>query len=102
VSFLRGIDDTHTGRLEPVARVAGAHQEQRRVTHSGRLGTGTLACARCDAPVALTAGPLSPGDELVCPFCSHRAPLRNFLSLATPTRPARVQVRVVHRAGPTA
>jgi hypothetical protein len=32
----------------------------------------------------------------VCPFCEHRAPVRDFLSLATPTRPARVVVRISH------
>ena len=94
VSFLRGIDDSHTGRLGPVAPAPGA-REQRRDARSGRLGAGTLACARCDAPVALTQGPLSPSHPLICPFCSHRAPLRDFLSLAAPTRPARVVVRVV-------
>jgi hypothetical protein len=32
-----------------------------------------------------------------CPYCAHAAPLRDFLSLAEPHRPARVDVRVVVR-----
>ena len=88
------MDDSDSLRWEPVTRAAAAHEEERRSTRSGRLGTGTLACGRCDAPVAL-AGTASPTDLLTCPFCSHRAPLRDFLSLAQPSRPARVEVRVV-------
>ena len=59
---------------------------------------GTLACNRCDAPVALTAGPVRPTDTLTCPFCRHRAAARDFLSLGTPTRPARVEVRATYDA----
>ena len=33
---------------------------------------------------------------LGCPYCDHTAAVRDFLSLASPTRPARVAVRVVH------
>jgi hypothetical protein len=69
------------------------HYEERR-SHGDRLATGTLACPRCDAPVSL-AGPAAPGDTLLCPYCDHGAALRDFLSLAEPTRPARVAVRVV-------
>jgi hypothetical protein len=75
--------------------MAGTHEEERRVTRSRRLGSGTLACGRCDAPVALAAGPVSPSDSLSCPFCLHNAPVHEFLSLAVPTRPTRVEVRVV-------
>jgi hypothetical protein len=88
------MDDPDSLRWEPVTRAAAAHEEERRSTRAGRLGTGTLACSRCDAPVAL-AGTAAPTDTLSCPFCSHRAPLREFLSLARPSRPARVEVRVV-------
>jgi len=73
-------------------------EEERRVTRSTRIATGTLACPRCDAPVA-PAAPLAPSDGLVCPFCLHSGAVRDFLSLAAPTRPARVVVRMVHRAG---
>ena len=69
-------------------------EEIRRSTRSSLLAQGTLACPACDAPVAL-AGPRGPSALLGCPYCAHRAPLREFLSLAAPQRPARVDVRVV-------
>jgi len=97
MSFTRSIGDSHF-RSTWAAPIAGAHREERRVARSGWTGTGTLACNRCDAPVALTAGPVSPKDVLACPFCSHRAPARDFLSLAAPTRPARVLVRAIYDA----
>ena len=97
MSFQRGIDGA-----EPVdAEGAGARfqiQDERR-TRSTRLGVGTLACPRCDAPVAL-AGPMSPVAAIGCSYCGHGAPLRDFLSLRAPTRPARVVVRVVERRPP--
>jgi hypothetical protein len=101
VALFRGMDNgADPARGEPITRGAGAHEEERRVTPSRRVATGTLACARCDAPIALTAGPVSPSDHLGCPFCSHLAPVREFLSLAAPSRPTRVEVRVVGpRAG---
>jgi hypothetical protein len=84
-------------RPDPVGRMAGAHAEHE-AARSACLATGTLACPRCDAPVALTAGPAAPSAALHCPFCLHTAAVRDFLSLARPSRPARVQVRVVHTA----
>jgi len=57
------------------------------------IATGSLACPRCDAPVHL-GGPTRPAAQLGCPFCDHSAPLRDFLSLGEPTRPARVRVRI--------
>src|ERR671919_1157250 len=98
MAFLRGMDDPDPVRSEPIAPSGGAHEEEHRVARSRHVATGTLACARCDAPVALTDGPMSPADWLDCPFCTHRAPLRDFLSLRPPTRPARVEVRVVERS----
>jgi hypothetical protein len=70
-----------------------------RPSRSLLLGTGTLACPHCDAPV-LPAGPVSPVEPLACPYCGRRGPVRDFLSLAPPTRPARVEVRVVPRLRP--
>jgi len=78
-----------------VFRIPGWH-EKRPADDAWRLGTGTLACPECDAPVAL-AGPAKPADRLACPYCRHGAPLRDFLSLAQPARPARVDIRVVAR-----
>jgi hypothetical protein len=69
------------------------HEEQRLAVRAD-LGQGTLACSGCDAPVAPGPRPLLPTDQLRCPFCDHVAPVRDFLSLGEPTRPARVIVRV--------
>lgn len=91
--FERGIDGPERlgqGRI-------GRH-EKRRVTSSARLAVGTLACPDCDAPV-LPPVALSPADPLGCGFCRHSGAVRDFLSLDPPTRPTRVEVRVVQRAG---
>jgi hypothetical protein len=79
----------------------GMH-ERRRSTRSARMATGTLACPICDAPVSPAGRTLSPAHLLGCPFCRHTAPARDFLSLAAPTRPARVEVRVVRRGASAA
>jgi uncharacterized paraquat-inducible protein A len=71
-------------------------RKERRTAPATRLAGGTLACPRCDAPVALAA-PVGPADSLGCPYCAHTAAVRDFLSLAAPSRPARVEVRVVAR-----
>lgn len=98
MALFRGMDNgADPARSEPITRGAGAHEEERRIAPSQRVANGTLACARCDAPIALTEGPVAPSDSLACPFCSHRAPARDFLSLAPPSRPTRVEVRVVER-----
>ncbi len=68
--------------------------EERRSTRAGHVCSGTLACPRCDAPVGAGEHGLRLTEELACPFCIHRAPVREFLSLATPTRAAHVVVRV--------
>jgi len=86
MAFERGID----------RRVAGRH-ERRRSVRTQVLALGTLACPACDAPV-LPNGAVSPSDALGCGFCDHAAPVRDFLSLAAPPRPTRVEVRVVPRA----
>jgi hypothetical protein len=95
VSFQNGIDGSEPARPQPVTRLAGARADDL-VARTGHLASGTLACPRCDAPVALGAGGVAPGDPLGCPYCDHTAAVRDFLSLASPTRPARVAVRVVH------
>jgi DNA-directed RNA polymerase subunit RPC12/RpoP len=92
-----GLGGPDAVRPDKVGRVAGSHAEQQ-AGRSARLAAGTLACPRCDAPVALMAERVSPSDALECPLCRHRAAVRDFLSLAVPSRPARVQVRVLHPA----
>ena len=78
---------------EPVGGLSGA-EEIRRVERSTVFATGTLACPACDAPVAVS-GRLTPSDDLTCPYCDHDGVVRDFLTLGEPTRPTRVQVRVV-------
>ena len=78
-------------------RAAAPLREERLDARSGLLTVGTLACPECDAPVALGDRALSPAHALACPYCLHAAPLRDFLSLAAPARPARVEVRIVAR-----
>jgi hypothetical protein len=70
------------------------HEELRRSVRSNELAVGTLACSHCDAPVAIAERVLTPADELCCPYCDRRGPLREFLSLTPPIRPTRVVVRV--------
>jgi hypothetical protein len=76
-----------------IVRLPGRHEE-RHDARGWRLGGGTLACPRCDAPVAPAPSPLRPADPLGCPYCRHHGAVRDFLSLAEPTRPARVDVFV--------
>lgn len=98
MTFPRGIGDPDPVGGERLAR-QGPVREERRVAGSGLLAVGTLACPRCDAPVAPPARSLAPAEALECPFCAHAAAVRDFLSLAAPSRPARVAVRVAARAG---
>ena len=72
------------------------HFEERR-SRSDELAAGTIACPHCDAPVALPDGSASPADRIDCPYCDHSAAVRDFLSLAAPSRPARVVVRLIAR-----
>ena len=76
-----------------IARLPG-RDEDRLDERSWRLGSGTLACPRCDAPVAPGDAPLRPAEPLACPYCRHAGAVRDFLSLTAPTRPARVEVVV--------
>jgi hypothetical protein len=73
--------------------------EEVRIARSSIVAHGTLACPSCDAPVALGDSRVSPPDPLSCPFCTHHAPARDFLSLRGPTRPQRVAVRVTMQRG---
>ena len=77
-------------RGERIGRLDGEH----RLAHSTLLATGTLACPHCDLPVAPGPQPLAPRDAVACGYCGHAGAVRDFLSLATPTRPAHVEVRV--------
>ncbi len=96
VSFLRGIDGSAHNTAGAPARWIRPGDHRRRDTRSAQLCEATLACARCDAPIGAGAQGLTLTQLLVCPFCEHRGPVRDFLSLAMPTRPARVVVRISH------
>jgi hypothetical protein len=85
--------DEHAGRSDLDEPVVG-YEELRKSSRAGVLDVGTLACARCDAPVALGRRNAAPSEPLSCPYCLHAAPLREFLTLGAPTRPAHVVVRV--------
>jgi len=72
----------------------GIGHEEIRPGHSGLVAVGTLACPGCDAPVAPVDRPLRLTDAVECPYCGRFGRVRDFLSLATPTRPARVEIRL--------
>ena len=90
VSFVRG----ESSRPDPSEQSGRQVIQWQRAARSTRLADATLACAHCDAPVAIGPRRLTLGDTLTCPFCDHRAPVRDFVSLAQPTRAMRVVVRV--------
>jgi hypothetical protein len=96
VSIQRGIDGSEPARPQPIEAQAAAH-EYRHAARPWRLGPATLACPTCDAPVSLGGRSVRLTVALDCPFCRHRAPLRDFLSLAAPARPARVEIRMIPR-----
>ena len=79
---------------EPLWGERTVHVEQR--VRSQVLAMGTLACPRCDAPVSPPPNGLSVTAPLLCPFCRFDGIARDFLSLAAPARPARVQVRITN------
>ena len=95
MAFQRGIDGSEPVSPDGARRTPGP-LEIRRTDAPQHLGFGTLACPACDAPVA-PAGVMSPSDALACGFCGHAGAVHDFLSLAQPSRPARVAVRVVAR-----
>lgn len=66
---------------------------EQRPGRSLHLAMGSLACPGCDAPVVPAAGPHAPSAPLACSYCGRDGAVRDFLSLALPTRPARVEVR---------
>ena len=71
-------------------------EELRQAHRNGHVASASMACPECDAPVA-PIGRMRLRDALGCPFCAHAGPVRDFLSLSAPQRPARVVVRVVAR-----
>ena len=92
MSLHRGIDGAEPLPPEP----AGPAHRELRINHRTHVATGTLACPQCDAPV-LPDGPMAPSAALACAFCGHGGAVRDFLSLAPPTRPTRVVVRITRQ-----
>ena len=97
MSLQRGIDGAEP--LRPDAAAVPGTQEIRPARVSSLVATGTMACPQCDVPVAL-ARAVTPAEPLACPYCGHAGRVREFLSLAAPSRPARVEVRVAARFRP--
>lgn len=93
VALHREIEGGQPVRPQATERSAGRHA-RRQAESSWHVATGTLACPACDAPVLPGPEAMSPGDPLSCGFCRHMGAVRDFLSLAEPTRPTRVVVRV--------
>ena len=89
----REIDGSEPVRPQPVERRSGRH-EHRHTQSTWQLATGTLACPGCDAPVLPSPEGMSPRDLISCGFCGDVGAVSDFLSLAEPTRPTRVAVRV--------
>ena|SRR5215210_5594347 len=89
----RDLEGARDSRAQPAERLSG-RREPRRTGASRQLAAGTLACPACDAPVLPSPEPMSMPDPVACGFCAHAGAVRDFLSLAEPTRPTRVVVRV--------
>ena len=89
MAFHRRID------REPVGTTGGS-EEIRPSRDATELAVATMACPDCDAPV-MPAGRVRPSDYAECPYCGTFGPVRDFLTLEDPARPARVVVRVVVR-----
>ena len=97
MSFLSGGDWAGLGAPDRGAGGDQVQERRRRAARDGLLGIGTIACARCDAPVGIGPGPIAVTGTLTCPYCGHHGAAREFLSLRPPTRPTRVEVRVALR-----
>jgi hypothetical protein len=93
MGILRGIDGS-TGRGPGAGEPPLILSEERRAIRSTRLCSGTLACPGCDAPICIGSDELALTAIVRCPYCRRGGPLRDFLTLRRPTRPARVAVCV--------
>ncbi len=90
MSFLSGGSWTSDPRKHSDQRLV----EYRRTTRGDQLGEATITCPECDAPIAIGPGRHTLEARLSCPFCGRGGPVRDFLSLARPTRPTRVVLRI--------
>ena len=94
MSFLSGGDWTGRGSSQPGSRAEQVSQRKLRADRNGAIAAGTIACARCDAPVAIGPDRVAVTEALTCPFCTGQRPVGEFRSLAVPTRLTRIQVRL--------
>lgn len=92
--MIRSSDGAEPIRGEALERVTEPAELRRRLAREGHVASGTLACPACDAPVAPGPDGLRPAQPIACPVCAHTGRVREFLSLATPSRAAHVAVRV--------
>jgi DNA-directed RNA polymerase subunit RPC12/RpoP len=76
--------------------VAIEHLEIRPGLDPQTIAHATLACSACDAPIAPPRR-ARVTDAIGCPYCGTGGLIRDFLSFATPGRPARVVVRIAAR-----
>jgi hypothetical protein len=93
MAFHRDIEGSNHEPARPGERFTGRH-ERRPAEDGWQVATGTLACPSCDVPVLPEPGGMAPSEPMTCAYCGHGALVREFLSLAEPTRPTRVAVRV--------
>ena len=93
VALHREIEGAQPVRPQAAEGLPGRN-ERHLAESSWHVATGTLACPACDAPVLPGPGAMAPTDPISCGFCRHLGAVRDFLSLAEPTRPTRVTVRV--------
>ncbi len=101
VTLFRGLGQT-PDEAALTRRATAVHEQKRKATAPTLLGVGTLACGRCDAPIAVGDRPLLLTDRLTCPFCGRRGPARDFfVALTTDATSPRVKTdhHSVSRAG---
>ena len=96
MGIIRGIDGSEPIRPQGIERPSDLRPE-RRIGRAWHIGSGTIACPSCDAPVMLPRVPMAPRDPLLCPVCGVEGTVRDFLTVGEPTRPTRVEVRAVYR-----
>ena len=99
VSLQRGVDGAETPSGTSPSRGSTARTSCAAPSCAWHLGTGTLACPRCDAPVALGAAAAPPPTRSPARSARTAARVRDFLSLADAGAP-RAGRRARDRAAP--
>lgn len=94
MSFLTDGNWTLGGSSQPGSRAEQVSERKLGADPNGAIAAGTIACARCDTPMAVGPDQVAVTKALTCPFCTPQRPVWEFLSLDVPTRPTRVGVRL--------